>query len=97
MMWDEDYHGRWGGMHDGSAGGWIVMGLFLVLLAALAVVVVIMLLRASGTPRHQPAVPLAPPAAAPQGEARRILETRFARGEIDEEEFRRRLAVLGGD
>ncbi|HXF71071.1 MAG TPA: SHOCT domain-containing protein [Actinomycetota bacterium] len=29
-------------------------------------------------------------------EARRILEERFARGEIDEEEFRRRLEVLSG-
>ncbi|MCE3553165.1 SHOCT domain-containing protein [Pseudonocardia sp. RS11V-5] len=29
------------------------------------------------------------------GEARRILDERFARGEIDEEEYRRRRSVLG--
>ena len=29
------------------------------------------------------------------GEARRILDERFARGEIDEEEYRRRRAILG--
>lgn len=29
------------------------------------------------------------------GEARRILAQRFARGEIDEEEYRRRRAMLG--
>jgi putative membrane protein len=29
-------------------------------------------------------------------DARRILEERFARGEIDAEEFQRRLQVLGG-
>ena len=32
----------------------------------------------------------------PAGGARQILEERFARGEIDDEEFQRRLRTLGG-
>jgi putative membrane protein len=40
---------------------------------------------------HWGAVPVPPPAS---GSPQQLLADRFARGEIDEEEYRRRLAVL---
>lgn len=87
-MWD-DGNGRWDHMHEGSGVGWVMVLLMLVVAVA-AVVAVIALLRGStslsGTPR---------PATGPQvPDPRAILQERFARGEIDEQDFRVRMRAL---
>lgn len=68
-------------------GGGLWMGLWM-LLGVVAVVVIVWLvvrvLQGVGTSQTPPREP------APE----ELLRARFARGEIDEEEFRRRLAVL---
>ena len=73
----------WGG---GPGWGWMVaMGVFWVLLIAGIVLAVVLALRGSSRSRVDDGG---------GSRARAILEERFARGEIDEEEFRRRLEIL---
>jgi putative membrane protein len=62
----------------------LIYVLITVLVIAAVVVPVIYVLRAA-TPSHGGGA----------SNARSILEERFARGEIDEDEFKRRLMVLG--
>ena len=98
MMWDDGrgWHmlgrgpGRWG-MYDGWGYAGPGMLLVVVLVAALVGLLVWVLLRAARpAPRPDDLGPGA-------GPARQILEERFARGEIDEEEFRaRREALISG-
>ena len=87
MMWDDD-DGRWG-MHDQAGTGWFMVILMLVVVAAVAVIVIALL---RGT------TPLTASAGAPPvlrgPDARAILRERFARGEIDEQEFRSRMRAL---
>jgi putative membrane protein len=70
----------WG--YGGGAAVWwmVVESLIWVLVVAAIVVGVVLLMR--GGPGNE------------TGAARRILDERFARGEIDEEEFNRRVAAL---
>lgn len=73
-------------------GGWgiLLMSVSTLLFWALVIAGVVALVRYVG-----PAAPqrnVAAETATPQ----RLLAERFARGEIDEEEYRRRLAILGG-
>ncbi|MEU8693926.1 SHOCT domain-containing protein [Streptomyces sp. NPDC048665] len=90
MMW---YDGGWGW----GWGGWIVMTVFMVLFWAVVLVGLLALVRhLAGSRHHQQ--PGSPP---PPGEggwqerrAENLLAERFARGEIDEDEYKRRLAVL---
>ena len=79
MFW----HTGWG------AGGWMLMSLLIFAFWATVVVVVIWMVRTT----HGPS-PLSPPN--PEGEktVRRILDERFARGEITEEEYTRRRELL---
>ncbi len=84
----DDYYWR---MHDVPWGMWVFMTVLVLLLAALLVVAVFMLVRgpggfASGRPTG----------ASGAGDAARILDERFARGDIDEEEYRRRRTLLDG-
>jgi uncharacterized membrane protein len=84
MIWN--HHGRYAGMHD-SMGSW---GLWLVLLALLVSLVVVCV---------GAAVCLAVWARARRGAAdasgpARILAESYARGEIGDKEFARRLKVL---
>jgi putative membrane protein len=77
--------------HLGFGYGMYGLGfLFVILCIALIVVGIALLVR-------RPAA-TAPPASAPEPttQAQRILEERFARGEIDEAEYRGRLEVLLG-
>lgn len=84
----------WGYMHDGPGwAGWLFMGLFLLFLVALVVAVVVLLVRST-----RPGGSGAGTGAAPTGPsgAEALLEERFARGEIEEEEYLRRRSVLRG-
>lgn len=71
------------GDHDGSWWGWIVMMVLMVLLVAAAVVVVV---RLTQTP--------SPPPSGSSRSAEDLLADRLARGEIDVDEYRRRLDAL---
>ena len=86
MMWDND-DGRWG-MHDQGAG-WIMVILMLVLVVAV-VIVVLAVIR--GT---MPLTATAKAPSVPRGpDARAVLRDRFARGDIDEPDFRSRMRAL---
>ncbi|WP_344398399.1 SHOCT domain-containing protein [Streptomyces longisporus] len=79
----------WNG-HDMNGWGWFTMSIGTVLLWALLITVAVLLYR---TLNRAPEPPRTPPAAS----AEQLLAERFARGEIDEEQYRRSLAVLRGD
>lgn len=93
--------------HAWGAGQWVAMGLGMIVFWGLVVLVVIALVRwvgaAGRSGPHQPAgyaaaPPAAPPAPAtgqPSG-ALQILQERFARGEISEEEYIARRDILQG-
>jgi putative membrane protein len=77
----------YGHMWDGGWHGWFFGPLFMLFFLVAAVVAVVLLLRWLG-PHHGPA--------ATTGKAALdILKERFARGEIDKEEFEERRRVLG--
>lgn len=79
----------WGG------GRWLVMVLMMLLFwGALAVLVVWLVRSTHGLDRGPvPSPPAAPP---PSSRAHDLLAERYARGEIDEDEYIRRRAVLDG-
>jgi len=75
----------WGGGGWG-AGWWAVMAIAMVIFWAIVVFGIVALVRYFGHTHDAPTSEKTDPEA--------ILRTRLARGEIDEEEFRKRLAVL---
>jgi putative membrane protein len=87
MMWD-DGDGRWT-MHDGDGAGWLMV--LLMLVVAIAVVVAVVALLRGGTSLST--TPHGAPGARGP-DPRAILQERFARGEIDEQEFRTRMRAL---
>jgi putative membrane protein len=99
VMW------RWYPGHMGfGAGGWIGM-LFMMLFWVLVIVGLVLLVRhlaarraADDSHRQWTAVqgPATPEPGRPQSSALQILEERYARGEIDQAEFRARRADLTG-
>ncbi len=71
--------------------GWMIFGPFMMIVfIAVAVVVVVLLVRWLGGPGHGGALH-GPPGKTPLD----ILKERFAKGEIDKEEFEERRRVLG--
>jgi len=70
--------------------GWVLMGVVMVLFWAAVVTAIVLAIRyaggsrntASGSPNHGPSRP------------EDVLAERFARGEIDESEYRRRVTLL---
>ena len=72
------------------------MLLLLLLLAGLVVGVVLVLLRSTGTGRLSSAQPPESDGGAPASGANALLDERYARGEIEEEEYLHRRAVLRG-
>jgi putative membrane protein len=86
MMYDWGGQG-WSGQSWGIVG-WIVMGLVMVLFWGTIITVAVMLLRRSAWHRELPSGGQAQPG------AERILDERFARGEIDEPEYTARRTAL---
>lgn len=75
----------WGYNQMGGAG-WFVMVALMIAFWAVVVIGVVMLLRRPGTGNYRRDVSAAAPEA--------TLRERFARGELDEEEFRARMKAL---
>jgi putative membrane protein len=89
MMWG-------GGSGWGGAGEAIMV---VVMLAVLALIVVGIILLVKGLTRHdhiQPGPPQGPPPSPSSRGALQVLEDRYARGEIDREEFLQRKQDLLG-
>ena len=80
-------------MMGGGGGGYgMIFGpLFMILMLAVVVAVVVLLVRWLGGPWHGPGSHHVSPGRTPLD----ILKERFARGEIDKEEFEERKRVLG--
>lgn len=77
-------------MWDGGWHGWFFGPIMMIVFIAVAVVVVVLLVRWLGAPGHGAAAHH-PPGKPPLD----ILKERFARGEIDKDEFEERRRVLG--
>jgi len=82
-----DLEARWR-MHD-NGGGWAMVLVMLLFLVAIAAVVVIVLVFLRGSMTTAPTGP-----ASRAVDARAILQERFARGDIDEQDFRSRMRAL---
>jgi len=80
MMWGAG----WSGM--------IFMPLFMILMLAVVIAVAVLIVRSLGAPWHGMAPPHYPP---PGRTALDILKERYARGEIDKNEFEERRRVIG--
>ncbi|GGR84117.1 hypothetical protein GCM10010269_24080 [Streptomyces humidus] len=76
--------------HDPSGWGWFVMSVGMVFFWGLVIAIGVLLFRTLSRPA-EPRMP-GPERSGPVAE--QVLAERFARGEIDEDEYRRRLAVL---
>jgi putative membrane protein len=70
-------------------GAWIAMGFMMLLFWGVIAAVVYLLVRPPGR-REEPRAPKPPS----EDEATRILDARFARGEIDEQEYQTRRDLL---
>lgn len=79
MMWWG--HGGWG------AGDWLAMSLMMVVFWGALIALVVWLVRRLGPDRTTDTTP-------PRPRAEEVLAERFARGEIDEDEFTRRRELL---
>ena len=90
--WAQQQYSQFHGPHmwEGGWHGWIFGPIMMIVFIAVAVVVVVLLVRWLGGSGHG-AVSHAPSGKA----ALEILKERFARGEIDKEEFEERRRVLG--
>ena len=87
----------WNGMHDGIGwGGWLFMLIFLLLLVALVIGIVLVVLRSTGGLRSSTGAGTSAAGSMASSTAQQVLDERYARGEIDEEEYLRRRSVLRG-
>jgi putative membrane protein len=88
----------WGGGNGWGAAGGALMAVVTLAVLALIVVGIILLVRA--LTRHdyvQPGPPPGPPTGPSRSSALQVLEERYARGEIQREEFlQRKQDLLGG-
>lgn len=75
-----------GWYHDGAGwGGWLVMSIAMIAFWAMVIVAVVVLFRGSTSSGQD---------SSPHRDPMSILDQRFARGEIDEDEYHARSAVL---
>ncbi|MFJ7587517.1 SHOCT domain-containing protein [Streptomyces sp. NPDC097617] len=78
-----------------GAWGWFAMSFTTLIVWALLLAAIVLVVRAL---RHDTDGPAASkPGASPSEGVENLLAERFARGEIDDEEYQRRLAVLRGN
>lgn len=91
----EDADEMWDRMHDGVGwGGWLLVLLLLLVLAGLVIGAVVWLVtRSAGAGHAGGAAAGGSPGAST---AEQVLDERYARGEIEEEEYLRRRSVLRG-
>jgi putative membrane protein len=75
---------------DWSWGAWLAMGLMMLALLGVVVAVVLVVMRSANPPTEA----TSPPAQTDRQHAERLLDERFARGEIDVEEYTRRRNLL---
>ncbi|MFD0374973.1 SHOCT domain-containing protein [Streptomyces sp. NPDC127112] len=73
--------------HDVSGWGWFAMTASMILFWALIITAAVLVFRALNRPHEHTSAPVAP---TPE----QILAQRLARGEIDEDEYGRRLSAL---
>jgi len=79
--------GPWHMMHDWGGGWGMILGpLYMVAWLAILVAVILFMIRWMGI--------VSPGASAPTRTARDILDERFARGEIDQDEYEKRCRAL---
>jgi putative membrane protein len=76
----------WGG--GWGWGGWFAMGLMMLVFWGLIIIGVIAIIRSWRPGQHD--------AGGGRSDALRLLDERFARGEIDEEDYRKRRGLLTG-
>jgi putative membrane protein len=89
--WAQQQTGSDYGPHMWGGGSWMIFGpIMMIVFIAVAVVVVVLLVRWLGGPGRGGALH-SPPGKTPLD----ILKERFAKGEIDKEEFEERRRVLG--
>lgn len=85
MMYDG---GMWG--HGWGWAGWTMFGVVMVVFWAIVITAVIVAIRYAGGSRNTAGAPATYGPPRPED----VLAERFARGEIDEDEYRRRVTVL---
>jgi putative membrane protein len=74
----------------GSWGAWLIMSMVMIAVWAILILALVMVFRGGGWERR-------PVDHAPRSGARELLDERFARGEIDAEEYHARRAALSSD
>ena len=88
MMWN---HGGWGG------ADWMLMGFGMLVFWGLVVAGIVWAVRrAAGSAARRDGVPLDKPAPPARPSARDILDERYARGELSDDEYRQRRDLLQG-
>ena len=88
----------WGGNNGWGGGGEALIVVVMLAILALIVVGIILLVRSLTSHNHvQPGPPQGPMPGSGSGSAMQVLEERYARGEIQREEFlQRKHDLLGG-
>jgi len=88
---------HWDGGWSGAS--WLLMGLAMLIFWALVVALIVWVVRSNGGRPYEmtgPGVPLEKSTGPAQPSARDILDERYARGEIGDEEYRTRRDTLAG-
>ena len=84
----------WYNNHDLSGWGWFGMSLSMIVFWGLIITAFVLLFRNLNRPSEPTGTSALPPTPPASATPEQLLAERFARGEIDEEDYRRRLEVL---
>lgn len=84
--------------HDWGLGTWLGMSLMMTVLIVVVVAVVVLVVRATASQQQTSSgyPPTTPRETSPDSEALRVLDERFARGDIDESDYVSRRHLLSG-